>query len=154
MSSTFNFSLNRPDIRELEMKLDEPPVHLIQRGNALSNKEMEELEDEVKSAQLLLLKYLNILEEYCLAVNTGVIDAGVAERLYRYKLERHVVEPMPFIKRQRKTKNDTTLWCELTDTVEGWQSGKPWVRKYKYLSPSARAGRSRRLKAPAAAPTP
>lgn len=78
MSSTFHFSLNRPDIRELEMKLDETPVRLLQRSAALSGTEMEQLKKDERSAGLLA-KYLNILEEYCLAVNTGVINAVIAK---------------------------------------------------------------------------
>lgn len=39
---------------------------------------MEQLKKDERSAGLLA-KYLNILEEYCLAVNTGVINAVIAK---------------------------------------------------------------------------
>lgn len=67
--------------------------------------------------------YLNQIENYCLAINRGVISGKVAYELYSHKFPGHFRKAQTYIDIVRKEKADPSIYCEFEKVVTRWKSG-------------------------------
>lgn len=110
-------------IRQWECDLDDSVVRLIRRSEPLTPQELEAIFSPTNHKTRHQLKsFLNVLEAYCLAVNTGLADADVAKRFWGYKLICHFVELHPYIDRVRGNARDKSIYREMERVYNKWRT--------------------------------
>jgi hypothetical protein len=134
MSFALDYLARREDIAPFEKALNASFLRFIDRTDPLSPDELRELLlPEHGDLRHTLSRFLNALESYCTAVNLGIADDEVAERIYGYKLARHFQEMRPYIDHIRSARNEPSLYCELEGTVTKWQKRPASVARYPRL---------------------
>lgn len=130
MQMAFRYLPPDHELNDLEIKLNNPPVRLIDRAEPLSGDEMKSiLSDDQNAARVQLKNYLNLLESYATAVNYGIADADVAKALYGSKLRRHLMELRPFVDHFRAIGAPEYI-CELEQLIKDWYGTTPDKKKY------------------------
>ena len=85
-----------------------------------------ETDDECKERHLSIgrkLKlYINLIELYCTAINSGVVSEQAALHLYRYKFNRHNDKVRKYIDHLRLTKGNNTILCEFDRVLKRWSN--------------------------------
>jgi hypothetical protein len=106
---------------EWEKELDNTFVKLIQRNQPLSQDEVNRLFlPENVDTNRMLKTYMNALEAYCVAINTGLASAEVAEKVFGYKLVVHYKELAPYIKAVRDKHQNQAIFGELETVCRKW----------------------------------
>jgi hypothetical protein len=113
-------------LRQWELELDESPVRLIQREVPLSEAEVDQIFAAANSQMHVRLKmYLNLLESYCVAINSGLAHEGVAKGIWKYKLSRHYTELLPYITRARWKAKNNGIFREIETVHLRWSAETP-----------------------------
>lgn len=66
--------------------------------------------------------YLNQIEGYCLALNKGNIDKGVAYEMFSYKFPHFYDKVITYISMSRKKKGINDLYCEFEKIIHQWKN--------------------------------
>ena len=104
-----------------EQELEKTFVHLSSRNEPLSHAEVNLLFlPEHADTHLMLKTFMNALEAYCVAINSGLAHDDIAKRIYGYKLLRHYVELKPYIDRQRIRCHDDHIFGEIEAVWARW----------------------------------
>jgi len=121
MSFALQYLANWENISQMERDLNASFLKLLDRTGTLSHDEIEKLmSDEERNTRDNLSRFLNAIESYCAAVNLGIADERVAERLYGHKFPRHYTELKPYIEHERTELNAPGLYSELEMLVKKW----------------------------------
>ena len=121
MSFALTFLPQMEMLRTWELELDSSCVRLIHRDGELSDAEVNQIfAPENHHVHLKLKMYLNALESYCVAVNSGLAHEEVARRIWEYKLSRHWMELLPYVRRARAKAKDNGIYCEIQKLHEKW----------------------------------
>jgi uncharacterized protein DUF4760 len=123
MTFALDYLARRERIADIELLLNNSFVRLIDRTEPLSAEEVARLfTDAEHETRFALSRFLNALETYCAAVNSGIADEEVASHLYKHKFQRHYTELRPYIEHVRTLRNAPTLLWELEALVTKWGS--------------------------------
>jgi len=122
-----------PDLmHKWEMALEKTFVKIISRVEPISTEDVRKLyAPENAPVRILLRGYLNVLERYCTAVNCGLADANIADRIWGYKIVRHFKELRPYIIYARDRANNNALFGGIESVCSKW-SGEYPVPKPSY----------------------
>lgn len=109
-----------------EEELEATFVKLLSRNEPLSDGEVKRLFlPEHFRVHLLLKSYMNAMESYCIAVNTGLASEEVGKRIWGYKLVRHFIELRPYIMALRAKAHSTGIYREMEALHDKWAPTYP-----------------------------
>ncbi len=126
MNAAMNFIPSPELMHRWERALDKTFVRIISRTEALSPEDVRRLyTPENEPVRLLLRAYLNVLERYCIAINCGLADARIGDRIWGYKIVRHFKELKPYIIYVRDMANNNAIFGELESLCAKWSAEYP-----------------------------
>jgi uncharacterized RDD family membrane protein YckC len=126
MSFALNYLPQFEMLRCWEEKLDESFLRIIRRDTPLTEPEIQALfTDENRQVFLMLKTFMNALEAYCVAINSGLADETMAKRIWGYKLVRHYVELRPYITYVRERSHNNSIFSELEAVYRKWSPEIP-----------------------------
>lgn len=109
-----------------EEELEGTFVKLLTRSEALSDIEVKRLLlPENARIHLLLKSYMNALESYCIAINSGLASEEVGKRVWGYKLVRHFIELKPYITCLRDRAHSQGIYREMEILHDKWAPAYP-----------------------------
>lgn len=81
-----------------------------------------------------LKQYMNLIEMYACAINSGVADSQTAKMIYGFKFSNHLKKAKPYIEYVRNEKGDQSLFLEIENVIEDWYptTKKPESAKKQY----------------------
>jgi len=91
------------------------------RTAPLTEAEIEKIVND-DEAYLATVTYLDKLEEYCTAINTGLLDLGFMYHMYSPKYLGWYKELKPFIEYLRKKYNENTCYIEFERVIAGFRN--------------------------------
>jgi hypothetical protein len=121
MNAAMSYVPPRGLLHQWEVELEGSFVRLISRSDAISHEDVRALyKEENLKVRLLLRSYLNALESYCIAINSGIADESIGDRIWGYKLVRHFKELKPYIEAVRNRANNQDIFGELEALCTKW----------------------------------
>ncbi|TXI50907.1 MAG: DUF4760 domain-containing protein [Lysobacter sp.] len=96
----------------------------------LSDGEAQRIFDHPDCARALRY-YLNVLEDYCLAVNMGLVDDDLAYAQMRGAIIARATFFWPLIDLVRKKSDDEDIFCELEITSKRWKEKDEQTREMR-----------------------
>lgn len=76
--------------------------------------------------------YLNQIEAYCAAIQTGIIDSEAAKMLFGYKFKRSFNKAKPWIDKLRTIKNEPSLYIEIENVLKKWFPEKSQKKRFRW----------------------
>ncbi len=143
---TYTFFPNNHELEDLEIFLDDR-VAFWKRNAPLKNNEVlallgqdslneqelldlskaftgtaqsKNVKDELCEAGRKLKFYMNQIEEYCAAIQAGIIDSESAKQIYGYKFKRSFEKALPWIVQLKSIKNEGSLYIEIVKVLNDW----------------------------------
>jgi hypothetical protein len=121
MSFALTFLPSMEMLFRLEHELEKTFVRISSRTDPMSQDDIKKLYEPTHAPTHLTLKaFLNALEAYCVAINSGLAHEDTAKRIYGYKLQRHYIELQPYIGHQRAICHDNRIFSELEQVWKKW----------------------------------
>jgi hypothetical protein len=121
MSFALTFLPSMEMLFRLEHELENSFVRISSRTDPISAEDIKKLYEAPHAPTHLTLKaFLNALEGYCVAINSGLAHEETAKRIYGYKLQRHYIELQPYIGHQRAICHDSRIFSELEQVYRKW----------------------------------
>jgi len=80
----------------------------------------EDAKAELYEAGRKLKIYINQVESYCAAINSGIIDSNTAKQVYAYKFKRAYEKALPWINKLRSMKHEDSIYIELVNVLNRW----------------------------------
>jgi hypothetical protein len=135
---TYTYFKDDMELDTLISKLDEQ-INFWSRNTPLTDKEVKDLIEgntsddpqiDYKKVHMILRTYLNLIEGYCAAINSGIIDSNTAKGLYSYKFDRAYFKSKLYIQKLREIKNNNTIYMEMEKVVNKWKEQDSIQQKY------------------------